>query len=380
MVLGVLSLQPWRGYVGEKPETEPLDDKGFVGPVSKPHLTATYGESTSRETEPTLAELKGELLYLLSRLRSGAPASEVRAALRDSKRVVHAAAPDEAAAIVIALLETGQDAVTGLGFVVGSEGVMDEQPTWRTALLDFLGQTDPAQFIAYSRVLLGTTTSPDEYALALRNLGWGNVNGRFDTEIRGYFAAMLDRPEWNQQPTVGFLEAFDLAVEAEATEELVSVLEPAGPDGESAVSRAAFVALDRIMLRSPEKLVGKFLANPLYLSSTPLHRASLLSRLDVRQPGQSEILSSYLQRGDHAPGELQYFADLFPNGNRFASHRLVTTPEKGGGILAMQQLDRATLETLRGWVDRPEFAGHRAELAQIILRLEKASSVADSAD
>jgi len=328
--------------------------------------------------ESTLAEAKEELLGLLGRLRSGAQPQEVRESLRRLKKLVHAAAPDEAAAAIISLLESGQDAPTGLGFVVGPEGVMDESPTWRTALLDFLGQTDPTQFIAYSRVLLGTTSSPDEYALSLRNLGWGNINGRFDGEIRGYFAAMLARPDWKQQPTVGYLEAFDLAVESGAMNEVASVLSAGTAEGEPVVSRAAFVALDRIMLNSPDKLVGRFASDPQFLSSAPIHRASLLSRLDVRKPAQANLLARYLQRGDHAPGELEYFFDLFPNGNRFASNRLVTTPEGGGSIADMQELDRASLETLRGWMAKPEFASYRDELAKIVARLEDTSLNGDS--
>lgn len=335
-------------------------------------------DTQERGGDPSLAEVKEALIGLLGKLRSGARPNEVRQSLRRLKKLVHAAAPDEAAAAIISLLDSGQDAPTGLGFVVGPEGVMDESPTWRTALLDYLGQTDPSQFIAYSRVLLGTTASPDEYAMSLRNLGWGNINGRFNEEIRGYFAAMLARPDWKQQPSAGYLEAFDLAVESGAVNEVASVLNAGTAEGEPVVSRAAFVALDRIMLRSPDKLVGKFLSDPAFLSATPLHRASLLSRLDVRKPEQADLLARYLQRSDHAPGELEYFSDLFPNGNRFASHRLVTTPEEGGSIADMQDLDRASLETVRGWMVDPEFASHWGELAKIVARLEDASSNGDS--
>jgi hypothetical protein len=361
---------------GDSPTRNKADSVGFGTNTTSGSSTAALPgrQDASPEdfSEPTSVQVREELLGLLSKLRAGTPADEVRAALRRAKKVVHAASPDEAAGAIIELLESGLDAGTGLAFVVGPEGVMEESPTWRTALLDFLGQTDPTQFIAYSRVLMATTASSDEYALSLRNLGWGNVNGRFDGEIRDHFAAMLNRSAWYEQPTVGYLEAFDLAVESGAVNELASVLRAPGAEGELAVSRAAFVALDRLMLRSPEMLVDKFLTDPGFLSSTPLHRASLLARLDVREPEQSELLSTYLQRGDHASGELEYFADLFPNGNCFTSHRLVTAPEASGSIADMTELDRATLEALREWSVKPEFAARRGELSAVIERLEDA--------
>ncbi|MFY7962933.1 MAG: efflux RND transporter permease subunit, partial [Elsteraceae bacterium] len=45
--------------------------------------------------------------------------------------VVHAADPHEAAAALIQGLETGLDESTGLPFIVGAEGVLDESPTYR---------------------------------------------------------------------------------------------------------------------------------------------------------------------------------------------------------------------------------------------------------
>ncbi len=321
------------------------------------------------------SEVREELLRLLAGLRAGASPQQVREALREAKTTVHAAPLDASAEAIIALLETREDAPTGLDFVVGPEGVMDESPTWRTALLDLLGQTDPFQFVHYMRTLLASATSPDEYALALRNLGWANPGGKLDGEIRGYFSAMLSRPAWRESPSTGYLEAFDLAVATGAVGEAVAALDPAQGKTESSVSRAAFVALDRIMLRNPDGVVSEFEKNPDFLSRSPYHRASILSRLDVRQPGQSALLARYFLRSDHAPGELEYFSELFPNGNRFASHRLVTSPEGKGSIGDMNVLDRATVEVLRGWLGAPEFNGRRGELEKVITRLEGFSGV-----
>lgn len=77
-----------------------------------------------------------------------------------------------AAEALIAELQTGRDLETGLQFVVGAEGVLDEAPSYRSALLDLLGQTDPEAALHFSQSILENTQSPDEYALALRNVAW----------------------------------------------------------------------------------------------------------------------------------------------------------------------------------------------------------------
>jgi hypothetical protein len=284
--------------------------------------------------------------------------------------MVHEASPDEAAQALIALLETGEDHPTGLNFLVGAEGVMDETPTLRTALLDFLGQTDPRLSADYARRLLGQTGSSDEYALALRNLAWTDPDGRLIEELREAFRTMLAHPEWQEEPTRGFLEAFDLAVVTGAVGEVAALIPAAtgGDTGEAPATRAAFIALDRLMLTQPGKVLAWLGENPSAFGQAPSYRASLLSRLDVSVPAQRELLARYLQRGDHGPGELDYFARIFPNGNFFTGFRLVTSP--ADSTVNMPARDRATLAVLREWVARPEFAARRADLEAVITRLE----------
>lgn len=285
------------------------------------------------------------------------------------KTMVHEAAPEEAALALIAMLETGEDHATDLRFFVGPEGVMEETPTFRTALLDLLGQTDPGLSADYARRVLKETASADEYALGLRNVAWADPGGRFTEELRQGFRAMLARPTWTAAPSTGFLEAFDLAVATGAVEEVATLIPPqAGDAPEHPVTRAAFVALDRLMLSDPASVVAWWQRNPDALSGAPDYRASLLSRLDVRDPAQEQILSSYLLRQDHGPGELAYFTRLFPNGNFFTGYRLVTGAVDGTGNVAAR--DQATVEILQEWLQRPEFESRRPELAAMVARLQ----------
>jgi hypothetical protein len=117
-------------------------------------------------------------------------------------------------------------------------------------------------------------------------------------------------------------------------------------------------------------VVAAFRADPRVLSSAPFHRASLLSRLDVREPLQQALLGDYLLRSDHAPGELDYFFDVFPNGNAFVGYTLITRGAVAGpDAAAMSRLDAATVNILRSWATQPSFAARADGLRRVVERL-----------
>lgn len=303
-------------------------------------------------------------------LRRGAGnRQEVLLEFQRLKEIVHRTEPHAAALALVDDLKSGEDHATGLGFVIGAEGVMDETPTFRTALVDLLGQTDPQLSADYSRELLRVTDSSDEYALAMRNVAWADPDGRFSEELRGAFRTMLGRADWAADPTTGFLEAFDLAVVTGEVEETAALIAPAGAMGpERPVERAAFVALDRLMLSQPSTVITWLQTDPHALAQSPFYRASLLSRLDITMPEQEALLASYLQRVDRTAEEKEYFTQIFPNGNSFTGYRLVSDPTATPGSMPLR--DSGTLAVLQRWAAQPEFVAQRAELHAIIQRLE----------
>ena len=338
------------------------------GASSMPNSARGESESTAPSNMP--ASLARRLDALIQALRNGLPRDEASRLLAELKRLVHALPPDQAAAALIAFLESGEDEPTGLGFEIGGEGVMQQSPTVRTAVIDLLGQTDPYQAVEYSRIILGSTSSSDEYALALRNLGWAYPAVVPRQELADAFRQMLAREEWSAQPTRGFLEAFDIAVVAGAVGQVVPLLQdqPVGTP-EPPLSRAAFVALDRIMLREPEAVVKHVEGNSSAMKKTPLHRASLMARLDPGVVSQNRALENYILRADHAPGEMEYFSEIFPNPNRFHSQRLVTSHEEKGSMEDQDALDRATLAVLDRWLADDRFAEKKPVILAIRERL-----------
>jgi hypothetical protein len=379
VVAFLLLVRPWTPEHGSDPSHSVAQTE--VGPSSdlsdesssSGNLVSAVDYAADVSSPDAEQILRREFRRFLQDLRAGLSRGEALDRLRGLKTQVHDAPPDIAAAAIIAELRTGEDAATGLRYAVGEEGVMSETPSYRTALLDLLGQTDPAQSEKFSRELMANTNLADEYSLGLRNLAWANFGGQLDNELRGYFSAMVARDDWRRNPTSGFLEAFDVVVATQSVDQAVDIFRdvPASAAKEDLlVGRAAFVALDRLMVANPSKLVEAFRANPELLSDEPVHRASIMSRLDVRQSDQAALLRDYLKNREHGAGELEYFADIFPNANYFSSHRLITPRQSGLSISEVDQLDRATAQILVAWLSDPELSNSAPFLQSIITRLE----------
>jgi hypothetical protein len=337
---------------------------------------ALGGESIAPDGTPPPAQpippdpaLLTTIRSLRNELQTGLSREDTLARIAVIKQQVHDLPPETAAATLIALLESGEDSPTGLGFVVGDDGVLAEAPTYRVALIDLLGQTEPDAIVGYSRTLLDTTPRPDEYAVALRNLAWLDHEGSLTRELSTRFSALLDRSDWRAAPSTGYLEAFDIAVAVGGNgmvTELASVLQLTAE--QPALNRAAFVALDRIALREPQTLAAIVTADPTFLDFAPDHRASLIARLDPASPAEQAALRSYLLSTPAGGEEITYFAKIFPNPNFFDSHRLVTPWEPITDTASRR--DEAALVFIDTLLAEPAYATHSASLQSIRARLQ----------
>ena len=268
--------------------------------------------------------------------------------LRELRDGIRSAPEEEAAAAVVAFLKSGgDDAPTGLPFVVGPDGMMETVPSVRLALLDLLPSLDPVAALDLARQIMDERKSSDEYALALRNLAWNDLDGDLKTELSARFMDLLKTP-WLNQPSGGFLEAFDIAVEVGGSpmfEKMVALAGEATARTNPAVSGAAFMSLDRMVVRDHALLTGAFSKDAGWMDFAPQQRASLMSRLDITEPGQREVFSRYLST-PHAAGELEYFAKVFPNGNFLYGHRLVTADDATPTIDEIKAADAQVLSVL----------------------------------
>ena len=80
----------------------------------------------------------------------------------------------EAVGLIRQFLDSKADVSTRLGFRIGPHGQLEDAPTLRVFLLDELARLDPAEAAGYAKVILASKDSPDEWAVALRNLARGD--------------------------------------------------------------------------------------------------------------------------------------------------------------------------------------------------------------
>jgi len=351
----ITALPPVGANTANEPTPEPLPAKNIqtdpnrkVGPPPEKAAVIEHGHK------------------LLSLLQQKAQPAKVLNQLTALKSAVHKADPTKAATDLILLLEAGNNAPTGLEFDVAPEGVMAATSSYRSALLDLLGQTDPELSGQYSLKILEETGSQEEYALGMRNLGWVNIDGRFDKALTEAFRQMLRQPEWASDPEPAFLEAFDVATHLQLGEDMAQIISK--PDSNNLIRRAAFVALDRMMLVEPTKLGKQLIDSTSPLSRLGLPRASLMSRLDLREVEQQQLLLDYLSQPVTAE-ELEYFAELFPNANTFNSHRLITGWEGNQDMNTIHTRDSVSLEVLTQWHKEESLSSISGYLEQIIHKL-----------
>jgi hypothetical protein len=256
-----------------------------------------------------------------------------------------------------------------LGFKLASNGVLDEAPTLRTFLLDELARLDPAAAADYAKVVLASMDSPDEWAVALRNLALGDASADGRALLEQKTAQMLQYAPWQQDPSTGFLEAFDVAVYLGGTDFVPTLSNLLQSQDNPALAHAAFLALDRLVINNTATVLAALEAQPDLMAGREATRADYFARANVSDPQQQQILESYLLNPSISAAELQTFAGIFPNANFMISPNLLTqtaTPNHD----ALMSLDSQSLAVAQQWLADPRFANVAPELQTITQRLQ----------
>ncbi|MEI9962995.1 MAG: hypothetical protein WDM76_18325 [Limisphaerales bacterium] len=222
------------------------------------------------------------------------------------------------------MLDSKTDVTTQLGFKVANDGFLDDAPTLRTFLLDELGRIDPAAAADYAKVILASMDSPDEWAIALRNLARGDASVQGQELLAEKTAAMLQNTSWQQNPSVGFLESFDVAVYLGGTSLMPTLSEMVRRPEDPAISHAAYLALDRLLINDPVNTLTALQADPDLMQGREATRANYFAAPDVRDPQQKQILENYLLNPQISAAELNTFVGVYPNANFMISPNLLT--------------------------------------------------------
>jgi len=338
--------------------------------------SVTRGSSSITSSKPGQVSDPGRSRGLLEMLQTSAaglqssqePAS-VRQRLEELRQALAHANKDEAVAGIRKLLDARIDAPTHQGFSVSANGFLNEAPTLRVFLLDYLGQLDPEAAAEYARKILGTKDSADEWAVALRNMARGDNSAEGRALLEQKTGELLREQPWYQNPSVGYLEAFDVAVYLGGANLMSALTDLVRKQDNPAVAHAAFLALDRLVVNDPATTLAALQAAPELMQGRELTRANYFARADVRDPQQRQILEKYLFDPRIGPAELDAFAGVFPNANFMISPNLLTqTPTPDHAALVAR--DAESLRVVQQWLGDPRFANLHPGLEKLTSRLE----------
>lgn len=267
-------------------------------------------------------------------------------------------------------LASGKDGETGLEFEIGVGGAMKGWPTLRLFLLDLLLEVDPAAAARIGRGILANSTTPDEWALALRNVARGEGNHSNSDFLRTKTEELIANPEWRKKPSVGFLNAFDVFVHTRATASSPLLSGLIQDKDRRDLAHAAFLTLDRLVQREPVAMLEKLTADRSLQESRPEMTAQQFARADLRDGRQRELVKTWLLDLARTPTELRNFAGIFPNNNKMISNNLLTTVEQVSGD-DLRAHDREVLTIIKGWREDAAFEAISEHLGTMNVRLSE---------
>lgn len=276
--------------------------------------------------------------------------------------------PAEAAKWIRDFLKSGKDKPTGLIFEIGADHSLKQWPTFRTFLLDVLRAIDPAAAAEISQEILSQPSTADEWALALRNIGLIDDSSDTRAMLARKTEALINNPGWQANPSVGYLNAFDVLVHTKALGSTPTLSALIQRKDRKDLVHASFLTLDRLVQQEPAEMLTRIVADKALQQSRPEMSAQQFARADLRDPEQQAIVKAWMLDPARTGTELNSFAGVYPNNNHFVSNNLLTNePNQSGADLATH--DRQALEILNTWATDPAFAPVKDHLATMITRL-----------
>ncbi len=297
------------------------------GAKSGPAATGENPSATAKPAvDPAVARLVQTISDALGVLRDPRNPNK-KAALDALRESLTHAEPKVALAAIRQFLAGGENAATGQDFRVGEGGVLTEAPTLRTFLMDQLGtisrDAGTPDAAEEARTTLAANASPDENALAMRNLAWNDPTGSKPT-LAAAERAMLSNNAWRQAPSGGYIESFDVIPytgDVSTIDDLANLAKTP-----SALQQAALVALERLSAMDPADMANYLNAHPDVLSDRPMLRADYMGNVDLSDPAQRAQAEAYLARTDVTDAEKDKFIARLVTPAGFVSNNLLTPP------------------------------------------------------
>ncbi len=302
------------------------------------------------------ADLKELLLWLITEPKPSQ--DEIHARLLATRSTWSEMDPNLLAQTIGRLLESGRDGATGMKFKVGPHGLLDGWPSLRVFLLDALAAADPETSAAVAKELLDHTTSPDEYAVALRALTREGPGEAGEGELLDRFRFLLGKQEW--QASGGFAETLDLARTIGTTDAAGQLLRW---DGNPALKS---MALHEFAAEHPVEMLESLRSEA---TVDPVLRAHLMARLEPENPDQLAAINQYLHDPERTPEDASVFLKSFPLRSATTGHRLYAASPAPYQLEKIAAGDRAALTLVNEWIASPPLPGIQPELSALQNRL-----------
>jgi hypothetical protein len=305
---------------------------------------------------------------IFGRVGGKASSEDTRQALSGLRAELLALPKDEAVRRIRGFLDGGKDATTGLSFGIAKDGMLSEWPSFRTFLLDTLMAVDPAAAAETGRVILEKPTSADEWALALRNVARGDSSA--DPQfLRAKTEELIRNPAWQADPSIGYLNAFDVLVHVQATASTPLLSGLIQMKDRKDLAHAGFLTLDRLVQGQPVEVLTRLSSDNALQQSRPEMVAQQFARADLRDPAQQALVKSWLLDPGRSAAELRAFAGVYPNNNQFVSNNLLTAQAASAGD-DLAAHDREALKVVTAWASDPAFSTIQEHLRTMVSRLD----------
>lgn len=362
-------IQPFQGFlalaaigltgfgVWTSTRRDPAEGKVAVQPAETtgaPVISAAGGDDTISQS--------------FGRVGGKASADDTRQTLTGLRSELLALPKDEAVRRIRGFLDGGKDRVTELSFGIAKDGMLSEWPSFRTFLLDTLLAVDPAAAAEIGRAILEKPTTADEWALALRNVARGDAVADPDF-LRAKTEELITNPAWQADPSIGYLNAFDVLVHVQATASTPLLSGLIQKKDRKDLAHAGFLTLDRLVQDQPVEVLTRLSADTALQQSRPEMVAQQFARADLRDPAQQDLVKTWLLDPGRSAAELRSFAGVYPNNNQFVSNNLLTAQAAApGDDLAAH--DREALKVISTWASDPAFSNIQDHLRTMVSRLE----------
>ena len=325
--------------------------------------------ATPPPSSAPVQDLQANLHATAAALETSASADTSRKLLRELRAQLLGFPAEIAVRALREFLDTRRDVPLTLEFAIGVDGMLKEAPTLRVWLLDCLGQIDRNAAADYARAILSAPSSPDEWAISLRDYALARTSPDDVAFVQGKARELIHNPAWQQNPSTGFLEAFDTIVYTQATALTPDLVQLITKKKNRAVAHAAYLTLDRLILERPAEVLSQISRDPNLMHGREQTRANYFARADVRDPEQRRLVENYLLDSRKTPEELETFAGIYPNANYMISTNLLTR-SAGPAHNELAARDRAALPVVETWLRDPQFTSVKAQIQQIHARLK----------